>query len=61
MAMSIVEDYGAIRARMEAIRQAERAWTQAPAEPSVPAPTPALRDFHDWLFGGGLWAPAARP
>ncbi|MFC7476969.1 hypothetical protein ACFQS7_21560 [Dankookia sp. GCM10030260] len=50
----IAEDFAAIRARLLAIRNAERAWlTPQP----LPEPAPAAPgDFYAWLMGGGLWA-----
>jgi hypothetical protein len=54
----IVEDFAAIRARLLAIRTAERNWVQVP-EPAPPPPgqpAGAPGDFYTWLMGGGLWA-----
>src|SRR3954447_14826372 len=53
----IAEDFAAIRARLLAIRAAERSWVSAPEEArhvqTAPAAGPA--DFYGWLMGGGLW------
>ncbi|WP_431269834.1 hypothetical protein [Dankookia sp. P2] len=53
----IAEDFAAIRARLLAIRAAERRWL-APPEPAAPAKPEAAApgDFYAWLMGGGLWA-----
>jgi hypothetical protein len=53
----IVEDFAAIRARLLAIRDAERNSKQAP-EPVRPVEPDAVApgDFYAWLMGGGLWA-----
>src|SRR3954451_2978199 len=53
----IAEDFAAIRARLLAIRAAERSWVASPEEPrqAQPAPAAGPADFYGWLMGGGLW------
>jgi len=53
----IAEDFAAIRARMVAIREAERLCQQSemleePAPPAAAGPA----DFYAWLMGGRLWS-----
>ncbi len=57
MSTPIAEDFTAIRARMMAIREAERP-CQRPEAPTGPAPQAAAgpTDFYAWLMGGGLWS-----
>jgi hypothetical protein len=50
----IVEDFAAIRARLEAIRAAERP-VPVPAGAAAPPAEPA-RDVPAWLLRGRLWA-----
>ena len=52
MTPPIVEDFAAIRARLEAIRAAER---PVPAGAAAPPAEPA-RDVPAWLLRGRLWA-----
>ncbi|WP_165982180.1 hypothetical protein [Dankookia rubra] len=53
----IAEDFVAIRARLLAIRDAERGWmvTPEPDRPARPAANPP-GDFYGWLMSGSLWA-----
>lgn len=57
----IADDFAAIRARLLAIREAERNGMQTPepvplAAPGTAASGGAPGDFYTWLVGGGLWA-----
>jgi hypothetical protein len=53
----IAEDFAAIRARLLAIRAAERPWVVAPASPpQTETEQDMAGDFYFWLMGGKLWA-----
>jgi hypothetical protein len=53
----IAEDFAAIRARLLAIRDAERGWMETPEPARSPRPaTSPPGDFYGWLMSGALWA-----
>jgi hypothetical protein len=53
----IAEDFAAIRARLLAIRAAERPGGAVPAEvPPAPCASAGPVDFYGWLMSGRLWA-----